>query len=497
MTFDPLPPSWSVAPLAALGAWRGGGTPAKDVAAFWTGGAIPWVSPKDMKQFTIHDAEDRITREAVEGSATNVVEAGSVLIVTRSGILRRILPVAVNEVPVAINQDLKALELHDGIESRYVAWALRRFEQEILHKCVKGGTTVQSVVFPKLLQFEVPLAPAAEQSRIVAAIEEHFSRIDAGVQALERARRNLRRMRAAVLEAAVEGTLVAPTGAEASHVTLKRLAATRGDQPNGQKKQKGPDVISLAADLPPLPVGWTWTTVYELRGPDSAPVLTGPFGTTLGRADFKDHGVPLLTIGCLTERGVVLDKALYVTEDKAASLARYRLQPGDLLFSRMATVGRVGIVTERETGALMNYHLMRLRLAQNVLLPEYLAIYIRGSPIVQAYVRTVNHGVTRDGINTTQLLAMPVALPPLDDQQRITEEVERRFWLLDKLEVAVLANIQRSSRLRRAVLSRGFEGRLVPQDPSDEPAQVFLDRIRTARTAEDFRPNPPRRRFSR
>lgn len=385
----------------------------------------------------------------------------------------------------------------EGVDPRYLSYYLQDRPVRERWSAAARGTNINNLKVSDIESTPIPLAPFAEQRRIVGAIEELFSRIDSGVVALYRARRNLLRMQAAVLQAAAQGRLVPPTSAEAADVTLKRLAAARGDQPDGRKNRKGPQAISLATNLPPLPVGWTWTTVYELRGPDSAPVLTGPFGTTLGRADFKGHGVPLLTIGCLTERGVTLDKALYVTEDKAASLARYCLQSGDLLFSRMATVGRVGVVTEREAGALINYHLMRLRLAQKVLLPDYLAIYIRGSPVVQTYVRAVNHGVTRPGINTTQLLAMPVALPPLDDQQRITEEVERRFSLLDNLEVAVLANTQRSDRLRRAVLSQAFEGRLVPQNSSDEPANFLLDRIKATRTADDSQPHRPRRRSRR
>ena|SRR3989442_1636766 len=110
-----------------------------------------------------------------------------------------------------------------------------------------------------------------------------------------------------------------------------------------------------------LPPGWVWTTVQELGSIGEQTVLTGPFGTSLGREDFVSSGIPVLTISCLTDAGITLDKAVFVSEEKATRLERYRLKPGDLLFSRMASVGRVGIAGDNLQGALINYHIMRLR----------------------------------------------------------------------------------------------------------------------------------------
>jgi type I restriction enzyme S subunit len=227
-TDSSLPRSWCLAPLSMLGNWRGGGTPAKGNAAFWSDGSIPWVSPKDMKQFVIRDAEDHITSEAVESSATRIVAEGSVLIVTRSGILRHSLPVAVNEIPVAINQDLKALELQDGVDPRYVAWALRRFEDDILHRCSKGGTTVQSIVLPWLLEFRIPVPPAAEQLRIVAAVEEQYSRLEAAQRTIDEALDRVRSLRATTLGHAFAGRLASQDSTdEPANVLLDRIKATR------------------------------------------------------------------------------------------------------------------------------------------------------------------------------------------------------------------------------------------------------------------------------
>src|SRR3569623_1799165 len=139
------PAAWQLAPLKELGVWSGGGTPSKAKAEFWTKGMIPWVSPKDMKTERITDSEDHITRVAVEESTAKLIPEGSVLIVTRSGILSHTLPVAVTTVPVTVNQDLKAITPKGGVLPEYLAWALRCFAREILNTCSKQGTTVASI----------------------------------------------------------------------------------------------------------------------------------------------------------------------------------------------------------------------------------------------------------------------------------------------------------------------------------------------------------------
>lgn len=163
--------------LGNLGDWCGGGTPSKAVPGYWAGGEIPWVSPKDMKTDVISDAADHITAMAVNNSATHLLPKGAVLVVTRSGILRHTLPVAITTAAVAINQDLKALQPSDNFDPRYIALALRARQHEILHECSKEGTTVQSIEFPRFLRYEIPVPPLDDQMRIVDEVERRLSLI--------------------------------------------------------------------------------------------------------------------------------------------------------------------------------------------------------------------------------------------------------------------------------------------------------------------------------
>jgi restriction endonuclease S subunit len=185
--------------LRELGEWSGGNAPSKANAAYWDNGTVPWVSPKDMKVNEIASSEDRITEQALEDGRVSMVPAGSVLFVTRSGILAHTFPVAVTKLPVTINQDLKALSPKASVSPKYVAHAVRGASQRILKQCSKHGTTVASVDTKALLDFEIPMVALDEQNLVVAEIEKQFSRLDEAVANLQRVKANLKAHRRTVL----------------------------------------------------------------------------------------------------------------------------------------------------------------------------------------------------------------------------------------------------------------------------------------------------------
>jgi type I restriction enzyme S subunit len=205
----------------------------------------------------------------------------------------------------------------------------------------------------------------------------------------------------------------------------------------------------------------------------------------MGRNDFTHEGCPVLTIGCLTDSGIRIDRAAYVRPDKANDLDRYRLRAGDLLFSRMASVGRAGMVTAALNGALFNYHIMRLRLSEQLMLPELFLAYVRGAPAVSKYLEDVNHGATRDGINTAQLVDMPVLLPPLAEQRRIVAKLEALQTRSRRAREALDAVPPLLEKLRQSILAAAFRGDLTKdwraKQKDLEPATELLKRIRTAR----------------
>ena len=184
-----LPDSWAWAELGELGDWYGGATPSKREPRFWLDGTVPWLSPKDMGPDTLAGTQDKIAAGALHESPVRLVPEGSVAIVVRSGILGRIMPVALVPFATALNQDMKAIHPHAGIDARWLALGLRAFEQQILHDTRKSGTTVASLEVSRLQRFRLPVPPSAEQQRIATAVEGYLSRLDSGLLSADHAGR--------------------------------------------------------------------------------------------------------------------------------------------------------------------------------------------------------------------------------------------------------------------------------------------------------------------
>jgi type I restriction enzyme S subunit len=465
-----------VVPLKDVGVWIGGGTPSKAIPAYWENGTIPWVSPKDMKVAHIHSTEDSITEKAVKESATNLLPAGAVLVVTRSGILRHTFPVAVTDVPVTVNQDLKALVPQSEIDPEYVAFALRAFSREILNQCSKQGTTVNSIETQELLRFQIPLFSFNEQSRIVAEIEKQFSRLDEAVANLKRVKANLKRYKAAVLKAAVEGKLTEEwrrqhPDVEPADKLLERILAERR-KGAGKGKYKEP-IAPETANLPKLPAGWVWASVEQVG--QSTTGFTPPTGNT----EFFGGDIPFFKPTDLDAGYNTIRPREWLT---ASGADRGRLLPAKSILVTCigATIGKTGFA---RVPCATNQQINALTLIERYTMPEYL-FWFFVSPEGQRQIIENSSATTLPILNKSKFEALAAPVPPLAEQHQIVAEVERRLSIVAGAEAQVDANLRRAERLRQSILKQAFSGQLVPQDANDEPASVLLERIRAERHKE-------------
>ena len=176
LSYDSLaargPVSWI--PLRELGVWSGGGTPSKSRADYWDEGNIPWITPKDMRSSTIQNSMINVTDRAVRESNVKLIEAPSIALVVRSSILQHTFPVAQIDVDATFNQDMKTLVVDsDRFERRYIYYALSANGQEILRQTSKQGGSVNSLVVPRLMDYEIPV-PALDEQQRIADLLDHF-----------------------------------------------------------------------------------------------------------------------------------------------------------------------------------------------------------------------------------------------------------------------------------------------------------------------------------
>jgi type I restriction enzyme S subunit len=163
-----IPDQWDVVPLKNVGEWYSGGTPSKSKKEYW-GGRIPWVSPKDMKRVTIDSSSKSITELGLE-TGSRLVPARSILVVVRGLILARDVPVAMNLVSVAFNQDIKALVCSSDFEPEYVLYALLNSKRRILGMTSMSAHGTKRLPFEELADYGIPHPQLDEQRKIASGL---------------------------------------------------------------------------------------------------------------------------------------------------------------------------------------------------------------------------------------------------------------------------------------------------------------------------------------
>lgn len=324
------------------------------------------------------------------------------------------------------------------------------------------GTAIKRIILRRIKETPVPLAPLPEQHRIVAEIEKHFTRLDAAVAALQRVRANLKRYRATVLKAACEGRLV-PTEAELARAEghtyepadqlLARILKERRTNAANDRKNDG---IRLPEGESPADIreGWCVCTlgqIAECLDSRRVPVNKRERARRVGNVPYYGANGQ---VGWIDD--YIFDEPLVLVVEDETFTGRTQS------FSYMIR-GKTWV----------NNHAHVLRATAGVT-TEFLNHTLAHYPFTPRTTGTTG----RRKLTQKALMTAPVVLPPLAEQHRIVAEVERRLSVIDELDAVVDANLKRAERLRQAILKRAFEGKLVPQDPNDEPASVLLERIR-------------------
>jgi type I restriction enzyme S subunit len=361
-----------------------------------------------------------------------------------------------------IGRGLAAVRPLGGVPSKYVLYALRGSVDELTAQAT--GSTFDAIGGEQLRSHKLLIAPLAEQHRIVAEIEKHLTRLDAAVGALQRLRANLKRYRASVLKAACSGALV-----RYRHEPAQYQQVPEAESPP----------LDAGSALPGLPPGWVWRRADEVCtsvSNGSTPVATKMYS--------GEGEVPFVKVYNLGFDGHLdfANKPTFIDRDTHEGLlGRSRSIPGDVLMNIVGPpLGKVSIVPTIHSEWNINQAIVSFRPSADIL-SKYLS-YALLSPDTQSRLqRTAKATAGQFNLAVTACRRMLLPLPPLSEQEAIVAEVERRFTLIDSLGEAIEHGLIRAERLRQSVLKRAFEGRLVPQDPDDEPANVLLERIRAER----------------
>ncbi len=406
---------------------------------------------------------------------TRTANGGGVLFSVRAPIG----PANLSREVCGVGRGLAALHGAGGVEASFLLHLLRRHERDLAD--LGTGTTFRAITGPLLRRFVVSVPPLAEQSRIAAKLDELFSRLDAAVAQLKETQRRLKAYRQAVLRDAFTGKLTqawreeqlkdpeSPLRNEPASVLLERIREEREKAEGKRKRRKLPPLDT--SELPALPEGWVWARLPELGSVDRGKSKHRP------RNDAKlyDGGTyPFI------QTGEVKAAKVYVTTYRQTynerGLRQSRLwDAGTLCVTIAANIAETAILgipacfPDSIAGFVPRHDLGDARFV------HYFFRTVRGQ--LEAFAPAT----AQKNINLATLVGLALPFPHPLEQRTLVDDIERRFSLADALEQTIERSLRQAERLRQSILKSAFEGKLVPQDPSDEPAGKLLERIRAER----------------
>ncbi len=399
-----------------------------------------------------------------------------------------------------VNQAVVVFRPEAGVLNKYLAFAfltdsiMRRVTS--LAKATAGQFNIGVGMCRRLLP--LPMAPTNEQHRIVAQIDELFSDLDAGVAALKRAKANLKRYRAAVLKAAVEGKLTEewrskhPAKEPASKLLerilkerhqkwetdqLAKFAASGKEPPKNWREKYVEPSPPVTTELPELPHDWCWASVDQICDVGT--------GTTPSRANagfYECGSIPWIMSGAVNHPFV--DEASEFVTELALQETTLRLYPKGTLILALYGEGKTrGMVSELRIEATVNQALGTLVFSDSAIsIRPFVKVFLTSNYV---QLRRQAAGGMQPNLNLGIVKQIAIPLPPISEQAPVVAEVASRVSQIDAAETSIEHDLLRAARLRQSILKQAFQGKLVPQDPTDEPASVLLERLRASRSVHE------------
>jgi len=359
------------------------------------------------------------------------------------------------------------------INQKFLCYFMRnnRFRDFLATHASGVGGSLMRINANTFANYPIPLPPLNEQNRIVAMIEELFTKLDAGVKSLEKVKVHLKLYRQAVLKSAFEGKLTEEwrrthrDELEPASKLLERIKEERRKSTTGKYRELTPVDTS---SLPELPEGWIWTRIGEVVRIIDYRGRTPPFSI---------EGIPHLRSSNIRQGRISWENLEYVSEETYLKyMTRGLPQRGDLLFTTEAPLGEVALVPDQKFSVAQR--IMILRPIKDVLNSKFLLYQIMFDRF-QARLGGKGTGTTVRGVSSRNFRPVELVISPLAEQNRVVEEIERHFSVADEVEKTAVSSLRQAEKMRQSILKRAFEGKLVPQDPSDEPASILLERIKS------------------
>jgi type I restriction enzyme, S subunit len=429
-----VPAHWGLKPLKHLVDFRSGGTPDKTNREFWDGD-VPWASAKDLKTDELFDTIDHITETAVSAGAASLVEPGSILVVVRGMILARLFPVVTARVPMAINQDLKALSVKPQIHPDFMAWMLRGSEAETLSRLDEAGHGTKALRMEAWGAMRLPVPDLSEQVRIVDFLKVETTKLDALITEQRTLIDLLKEKRQAVI----------------SH------AVTKGLDSRVPMKDSGVEWLGE------VPAHWRMTRLGFIASQINDINHEMPEAVA--------EGVPFLSAKDLDDYGNIdFDGDVkLISEDDFERLSR-KICPrrGDIVYSRIGTIGRACVVRS-DVKFLVSYSCCIVRVESSDVFLDFLRDLL-ASDLILTESKSRIRSMGQPDLGLGEIRRFPIPLPPIDEQMAIDKHLKIEIGGIDKLLSESQNAITLLQERRTALISAAVTGKIDVRQHATEAA---------------------------
>lgn len=465
-----IPEGWARCKIGEVTQIVSGGTPpSKDLTNFTTEDGISWITPADLsgyKDIYISRGRRNLSDKGFSACSATKIPSGSVLFSSRAPV--GYVAIAANE--LTTNQGFKSFVLPEGLDSRFVYFYLKYIKP--VAESMATGTTFKELSSSVAAQLPLALAPLKEQKLIADKLDRLLVRVDACHDRLERVSCILKDFRQAVIADATSGKLTENWRAEHRNVDFNR--------------EIGDELTEFCfADARcfgnfRFPVSWNVARLGEIAE------IVGGITKDSKKQDPAYEELPYLRVANV-QRGFFDLREIKTIRVPQQRIEELLLTRGDILFNEGGDIDKLGRGwvwdSEIERCTFQN-HVFRVRLKNKFFEPKFFSWY--GNSRGAAYFLSVGKQTTNlASINKSLLSALPIVIPPVEEQSEIVRRVEVLFGYADRIDACYQNALTRVEQLTPILLSKAFRGELVPQDPDDEPASVLLERIKSEKRGMD------------
>ncbi len=402
-----IPESWEWVRLDDIAYFGGGKTPSMEEKRYWQNGRNLWITSKDMKCDRISDSLMKISDEALP--IMTQYNPGTLLMVTRSGILRHSLPIAILEKVATVNQDLKTISFYFYDIAEYIFYSIKAKEKYILKEYHKDGTTVDSINFEKFIDILLPLPSLNEQKRIINEVERWFTLIDELESNEGDLLKAIDKAKSKVLDLAIHGKLVPQDPNDEPAIDLlKRINPKFEPCDNNTESRK-------------IPESWCLSNLKSVCTDLIVPQRDKPtrFDGDIPWCRIEDIEGKYLN-GSLSNQNVSLDLIKEMN---------MRICPiGTVLCSCSASLGIQAITTVE---CCTNQTFIGIVPQKNVLKKDFLYYFLM-SQTKKFY--DIGTGTTIKYISRAKFEELTIPIPPLQEQICIIAKIEELFAVLDSIK---------------------------------------------------------------